>query len=91
MLNKSFSPNAGAAARHGQQHFDMPLTNPLLVSLDEGRSRGADEIGNLERRPVTEEPPPKTVTHTYIKTARQSALRSTMRSVRRTGGYVQTR
>jgi hypothetical protein len=30
------------------------------------------------------------VTHTYIKTARQSLLRSLMRSVRRTGGYVLT-
>jgi hypothetical protein len=41
----------GAAARHGQQHFDMPPTNPLVVSLDEGGSRGADEIGNLQQRP----------------------------------------
>jgi len=32
----------GAAARNGQQHFDMPPTNPLVVSLDEGGSRSAD-------------------------------------------------
>jgi hypothetical protein len=40
-----------AAARNGQQHFDVPPTNPLVVSLDEGSSRGADEIGNLQQRP----------------------------------------
>ena len=32
----------GATARNGQQHFDMPPTNPLVVSLDEGGSRAAD-------------------------------------------------
>jgi len=36
--------------RNGQQHFDMPPTDPLAVSLDEGSSSSADEIGNLERR-----------------------------------------
>ena len=41
----------GTAARNGQQHFDMSPTNPLAVSLDEGGSRGADEIGNLQQRP----------------------------------------
>jgi hypothetical protein len=40
----------GATPRNGQQHFDMPPTDPLAVSLDEGSSRRADEIGNLERR-----------------------------------------
>jgi len=33
-----------------QQHFDMFPTDPLAVSLDEGSSSSADEIGNLERR-----------------------------------------
>jgi hypothetical protein len=33
-----------------QQHFDMLPTDPLAVSLDEGSSSSADEIGNLERR-----------------------------------------
>ena len=36
--------------RNGQQHFDMLPTDPLAVPLDEGTSRSADEIGNLERR-----------------------------------------
>jgi hypothetical protein len=40
----------GATPRYGQEHFDMPPTDPLAVSLDEGSSRRADEIGNLERR-----------------------------------------
>ena len=39
-----------ATPRNGQQHFDMLPTDPLAVSLDEGSSRSADEIGNLERR-----------------------------------------
>jgi len=36
--------------RNGQQYFDMLPTDPLAVSLDEGSSSSADEIGNLERR-----------------------------------------
>ena len=40
----------GATPRYGQEHFDMPPTDPLVVSLDEGSPRRADEIGNLERR-----------------------------------------
>ena len=32
------------------QHFDMLPTDPLAVSLDEGSSSSADDIGNLERR-----------------------------------------
>src|SRR5260370_24377850 len=36
--------------RNSQQHFDMLPTDPLAVSLDEGSSSSADEIGNLERR-----------------------------------------
>jgi hypothetical protein len=35
--------------RNGQQHFDMLPTDPPAVSLDEGSSSSADEIGNLER------------------------------------------
>src|SRR5260370_34730414 len=35
--------------RNGQQHFDMLPTDPLAVSLDEGSSRTADEIGKLQR------------------------------------------
>ena len=34
-------------AGNGQQHFDMSPANPLVVSLDEGSSSGADEIGHL--------------------------------------------
>ena len=40
----------GAATRNGQQHFEMWPADPLAVALDEGGSRGADQIGNLERR-----------------------------------------
>jgi hypothetical protein len=36
--------------RNGPQHFDMPPTDPLAVSFDEGSSSSADEIGNFERR-----------------------------------------
>ncbi|HET7442999.1 MAG TPA: hypothetical protein VFJ47_16980 [Terriglobales bacterium] len=43
---------SGATERNGQQHFDVPPTNPLAVALDKGRSRAADEIGHLERRPI---------------------------------------
>src|SRR5260370_13982997 len=35
--------------RNSQQHFDMLPTDPLAVSLDEGSSRTADEIGKLQR------------------------------------------
>ena len=69
--------------RHGQQHFDMPPTDPLAVSLDEGSSRSADEIGNLERRRGHWSTSSPIVIHTYIKTAWQSLLRSLTRSVRR--------
>ena len=31
-----------------QQHFDVLPTDPLAVSLDEGDSRVADQIGNLQ-------------------------------------------
>ena len=42
----------GPTPRNGQQHFDMLPTDPLAVSFDEGRSRGADDIGHLQRRPA---------------------------------------
>src|SRR5258706_3457217 len=42
----------GATPRNGQQHFDVLLADPFAVSLDEGSSRGADEIGHLEGRPA---------------------------------------
>jgi hypothetical protein len=57
--------------RNGQQHFDMPPTDPLAVSLDEGSSSSADKIGTSF--PI--------VTYTCIKTAWQSLLHSLMRSV----------
>ena len=66
---------------NGQQHFDMLPTDPLAVSLDEGSSSSADEIGNLERRRGHWSTSSPIVPHTYIKTARQSLLRSLMRSV----------
>ena len=68
-------------SRNGQQHFDMLPTDPLAVSLDEGTSSSADEIGNLERRRGHWSTSSPIVTHTYIKTAWQSLLRSLMRSV----------
>jgi hypothetical protein len=39
-------------ARNGQQHFDVPPTNPPAVSFDEVSSRGTDEIGHLEWWPT---------------------------------------
>ena len=41
---------SGATACNRPQHFDMLPTDPLAVSLDEGSSSSADDIGNLERR-----------------------------------------
>src|SRR6266404_3435553 len=70
-------------ARNGQQYFDILPTDPLAVSLDEGSSSNADEIGNLERRRGHGSTSSPIVTQTYIKTAWQSLLRSLMRSVRR--------
>jgi hypothetical protein len=51
-------------------------TNPLAVSLDEGSSSSADEIGNLERRRGHWGTSSSNVTHIYIKTAGRSLLRS---------------
>jgi hypothetical protein len=42
----------GPTPRNGQQHFDMLPTEPLAVSFEEGRSRGADDIGHLQRWPA---------------------------------------
>src|ERR1700687_3007601 len=42
----------GATPRDGQQHFDMLPADPLAASLEEGNSRGADEIGHLQGRPA---------------------------------------
>ena len=42
----------GTAPRNGQQHFDMLPTDPFAVSFDEGRSRGADDIGHLKGWPI---------------------------------------
>jgi hypothetical protein len=44
--------NGGTTPRNGQQHFDMLPGDPLVTSFDEGISRGADQIGHLERWPV---------------------------------------
>ena len=43
----------GATPPNGQQHFDVLPTDPLAASFDEGVSRGADEIGHLERWPIS--------------------------------------
>jgi hypothetical protein len=43
---------SGTTERHGQQHFDVPPTNPLAVALDKGSSHAADEVGHLEGRPI---------------------------------------
>ena len=42
----------GTTARNGQQHFDMLPTEPVAISFDESSSRGADEIGHLQRWPA---------------------------------------
>ena len=82
-LIKMPAERSGTTPRNGQQHFDMLPTDPLAVSLDEGSSSSADEIGNLERRRGQGSTSSPIVTHTYIKTAWQSLLRSLTRSVRR--------
>ena len=42
----------GTTPRNGQQHLDMPPTEPVAVSFDECISRGADDIGHLQRWPA---------------------------------------
>src|SRR5215469_12663404 len=56
-------------ACNGQQYLDVLPTNPLAISLDEGSSSSADEIGNLERRRGHWGTSSSNVTHIYIKTA----------------------
>src|SRR5258708_38343546 len=41
-----------ATARDGPQHFEVLPGNPPAAAFDEGASRGANQIGHLERRPV---------------------------------------
>jgi hypothetical protein len=36
---------------NGQRHFDMLPTEPVTISFGEGISRGADQIGHLQRWP----------------------------------------
>jgi hypothetical protein len=55
----------GTTPRNGPQYFDMLPTDPLAVSLDEGSSRSADEIGILERRRGHWSPPPNRDPHLY--------------------------
>src|ERR1039458_3052456 len=43
---------SGATARDGSQHFEVLPGDPPAASFDEGASRGANQIGHLERRPV---------------------------------------
>jgi len=42
----------GATARNGQEHLDMLPGDPLTASFGERVSRGADEIGHLQRWPA---------------------------------------
>ena len=42
----------GTAPRNGPRHFDMLPAHSMAVSFDECFSRGADEIGHLQRRPA---------------------------------------
>src|SRR6266705_3410148 len=42
----------GATPRDGQQHFAVLPADPLAATFDESSSRGADEIGHLQRRPA---------------------------------------
>ena len=42
----------GTTPGNGQQYFDMLPADPLAIALDEGSSRGADEIGHLQGWPV---------------------------------------
>src|SRR5215470_12204239 len=44
--------NGGTTPCNGQQHFAMLPAKPLAVSFDEGGSCSADQIGQLECRPI---------------------------------------
>ena len=41
----------GTTPANGQQHFDVLPTEPVAISFDESISRGADQIGHLQRWP----------------------------------------
>src|SRR5208282_1326051 len=43
---------SGATARDGSQHFDVLPGDPPAASFDECLSRGANQIGHLQWRPV---------------------------------------
>ena len=42
----------GTTARDGPQHLDVLPTEPVAISFQESSSRGADEIGHLQRWPA---------------------------------------
>ena len=42
----------GPTPLNGPQHFDMLPAEPMAVPFDESLSRGADDIGHLQRRPA---------------------------------------
>ena len=42
----------GTTPLNGPQHFDVLPTKPVAVSFDESLSRGADDVGHLQRRPA---------------------------------------
>ena len=42
----------GTTSPNGQQHFDVLPLEPVAISFDESISRGADQIGHLQRRPT---------------------------------------
>src|ERR1700732_5429576 len=42
----------GATARDGPQHLDVLPGDPFTAAFDETASRGANQIGHLERGPV---------------------------------------
>ena len=44
--------SGGTTARNGPQHFAVLPAEPVPISFDEGSSRGADEIGHLQRWPA---------------------------------------
>src|ERR1700687_1130232 len=43
--------SGGTTPANGQQYFDVLPTEPVAISFDEGISRGADQIGHLQRWP----------------------------------------
>ena len=42
----------GTTSPNGQQHFDVLPPEPVAISFDESISRGADQIGHLQRWPA---------------------------------------